>query len=165
MRKSQVKSLQRKKLKSVHQITTDPEGGPRSPPSGSGSGRVAVNRAVKASGWSGDIRPLGVPLTCQTGCSPPASEGPCSGPRTLSRARRPAGWSGPSRCGPPGALCWPGTPGLPAPASPLGGQQSSGDFPCFSGSRPSAHSPVRLPGITWPFPQPSSSRGDGNLGK
>ena len=51
MGKSQVKSLQRKKLKSHHQITTDPEGGPQKHiPLGEGSGVGHCKLSSKAYG-------------------------------------------------------------------------------------------------------------------
>lgn len=147
MRKSQVKSLQRKKLKSVHQITPDPEGGPRSPPSRRGSGRAAVNSS-KASGWSGG--PADLPG--------PAAPCPPGGALLRTPARsagvRPAEWPGPPHCGPRRGPLLARTPGLPAPASPLGGQRSPGAFPCISGSLPLPTVPSGCRASPWPFPSP-----------
>lgn len=93
-------------------------------------------QSSKASGWSGDIRRLGVPLTC------PPRRGPALDP-THSAGARPAEWSGASRCGPHWGPLLARNPGLPAPASPLGGQQSL----CPQSHRAAGHHPG-------PFPSP-----------
>lgn len=73
MRKSQVKSLQRKKLKSIHQITIDPEGGPQKPvPLGVGPRAGHCKQSDKAYGCKWRPQTFDLP---RPGCSQPCLEG------------------------------------------------------------------------------------------